>query len=191
MTFRGPFRGAPGRGGLGRRGKSDCRLCRGDRWVRKTPLELNEDEEFERLMDFVFGPPMRQEIHGFGSSGRPTLPPKCKWCPECLYGIGLEDNGKELEALRILAKRTERGTKFFGDRANESDWNPSDYLDSPLSKPKPKPKPKPKKRIGSLKGKTQSGSIVEQLEMLARLYNDGALTEQEFKTLKSRLIKGE
>ena len=52
-------------------------------------------------------------------------------------------------------------------------------------------KPPPEKRVGSLRGKTQSGSIVEQLEILARLYQDGALTEQEFKTLKSRLINGE
>ena len=52
-------------------------------------------------------------------------------------------------------------------------------------------KPPPEKRVESLRGKTQSGSIVEQLEILARLYQDGALTEQEFKTLKSRLIDGE
>jgi len=33
-------------------------------------------------------------------------------------------------------------------------------------------------------------SIAEQLVLLARLRSDGALTEQEFQTLKSRLISG-
>ena len=85
-----------------------------------TSREINQDEEFERLMDFVFGP-LEPEPEGFGAPG-PSLPPECKWCPECKEWDAGWDSLKrkemrtELMALRILAKRTERGEKFSGDR---------------------------------------------------------------------------
>ena len=165
-----------------RYGNSDCRLCRGDRWVRMTSREINQDEEFERLMDFVFGPlePV-PEPEGFGAPG-PSLPPECKWCPECKEWDAGWDSLKrkemrtELMALRILAKRTERGEKFSGDRTTRNSCKPLDYLDIPLPKPK------------IVKPKTSKVSLSEQLTQLAALRESGALTAQEFKLAKERLL---
>ena len=110
------------------------------------------------------------------------VPPKCKWCPECKesdawwYSSKREDFRKELMALRILAKRTERGEKFSGDRTNHWRWKPSEYLNSPLPKPK------------IVKPKTSKVSLSEQLTQLAALRESGALTAQEFKLAKERLL---
>ena len=159
---------------------SNCRLCRGDRYVRKTSRELKEDVEFARLMDLVFEP--EPEVFGLGGPRRKVAPPGQKICPEC-YMFYAEDDSifwrgdmrEELKALRILAKRTERGEKFT--RKNLGMNRPSDLLrDSPLPKPK------------IVKPKTSKVSLSEQLTQLAALRESEALTAQEFKLAKERLL---
>ena len=161
---------------------SNCRLCRGDRYVRKTSRELKVDVEFARLMDLVFEP--EPEVFGLGGPRRKVAPPGQKICPECyMFEWGydsdsifwLGDMREELKALRILAKRTERGEKFT--RKNLGMNRPSDLLrDSPLPKPK------------IVKPKTSKVSLSEQLTQLAALRESGALTAQEFKLAKERLL---
>ena len=169
MSFQGPFRGAP-------RGNSNCRLCRGYKFVRKTSRELKEDEEFARLNELVFGP----EEWGLGSRGE-TPPPKCKWCPECYESHAKDDFFRrrkmrtDLKALRKTAERIERGEKVSREKLGEN--RPSDLLrDSPLPKPK------------IVKPKTSKVSLSEQLTQLAALRESGALTAQEFKLAKERLL---
>ena len=156
-----------------------CRLCRGDGYVRKTSRELKEDEEFTRLIDLVFEP--EPEVWGLGGPGREVAPPGHKMCPECYEYYAKDDSFRrgdmrtELKALRILAKRTERGEKFT--RKNLGGNRPSDLLrDSPLPKPK------------IVKPKTSKVSLSEQLTQLAALRESGALTAQEFKLAKERLL---
>ena len=180
MTIRRPFRGAPGSGGFYRHGNSNCRLCRGDGWVPKTSRERNEDEEFEMLMELVYGPV--EIVEGFGGPGRETAPPGHKMCPECHESLAENDSffrgdrRTELKALRILAKRTERGEKFSSEKLGIL-GQPSKVLrNSPL----------PKKKVA--KSKTSKQSLSEQLAQLAELREAGALTAMEFKLAKQRLL---
>ena len=182
MTVRGPYRNAPGSGGFYRHGNSNCRLCHGDGWVRKTLRERNVDEEFEMLMNLVFG---TEDIEdGFPHYGRPLFgaPPKHKRCPRCHEDEAesdlreIEFRRKELKALRILAERTERGEKFSRDQLL-LDEGPSTVLRN---------RPLPKKK--ALKSKKSSQSLSGQLTQLAALKESGALTAREFKTAKERLL---
>ena len=171
-----PYRNAPGSGGFYRHGNSDCRLCHGDGWVRKTLSERNVDEEFEMLMNLVFGPEDIEE--GFASYGRERFlaPLKHKRCSRCHEDEAESDlreiyfRRKELKALRILAERTERGEKF-------SRGEPSTVL---LNHPLPKKK--------ATQSKKSNQSLSEQLTQLAALRESGALTAQEFKLAKERLL---
>ena len=180
MAIRRPFRGAPGSGGFYRHGNSNCRLCRGDGWVPKTSRERNEDENFEMLMELVYGP--AEIVEGFGGPGRKTAPPKHKMCPECHEDKAVREASLrgsmrgELKELRILAKRTERGEKFSREKLGA--WGqPSQALrNSPL----------PKKKV--TKSKTSKQSLSEQLAQLAELREAGALTATEFKLAKQRLL---
>ena len=179
VTIRRPFRGAPGSGGFYRHGNSNCRLCHGDGWVPKTSRERNEDENFEMLMELVYGP--AEIVEGFGGPGRKTAPPKHKMCPECHEDDAVWDASlrgsmrEELKELRILAKRTERGEKF--SREDLDFGSPASLLrDRPLTK----------KKVA--KSKTSKQSLSEQLAQLAELREAGALTATEFKLAKQRLL---
>ena len=179
MTIRRPFRGAPGSGGFYRHGNSNCRLCHGDGWVPKTSRERNEDENFEMLMELVYGP--AEIVEGFGGPGRETAPPKHKMCPEChevgaVWEASLRGSMREeLKVLRILAKRTERGEKF--SREDLDFGSPASLL---------RDRPLPKKKVA--KSKTSKQSLSEQLAQLAELREAGALTATEFKLAKQRLL---
>lgn len=179
MTIKRPFRGAPGSGGFYRHGNSNCRLCHGDGWVPKTSRERNEDEKFEMLMELVYGP--AEIVEGFGGPGRETAPPKHKMCPECheddavWEAIRRGSMREELKALRILAKRTERGEKF--SREDLDFGSPALLL---------RDRPLPKKKVA--KSKKSSQSLSEQLTQLAALKESGALTAREFKIAKERLL---
>jgi hypothetical protein len=82
---------------------------------------------------------------------------------------------EELTALRILAKRTERGEKF--SREDLDFGSPASLL---------RDRPLPKKKVA--KSKKSSQSLSEQLTQLAALKESGALTAREFKIAKERLL---
>ena len=161
--------------------------------MQKTLRERNVDEEFEMLMNLVFG---REKLsEGFSHYSPP--PPKHKRCPRCHEDKAeidlnvIEWRRKELKALRILAERTERGEKFSHERPNDD--RPSTVLrNRPLPKKKALKSKKsnqsqvPKKTV--TKSEKSNQSLSEQLSQLAALRESGALTAREFKLAKGRLL---
>lgn len=185
MGFRGPFSVPPGSGRSRTRrsfGDAGCHRCKGRGYIAMTAREVKRREEIDALTDFVFGALPPQE-EGFGSRGWYSLPDgDFNYCPECQpFHAAPTARTAELRALRVLARRTERGETF------DPQWrsNPEGALrENPTAKTKRASKPKSVSR----KPKASKQSLSEQLAQLAELREAGALTATEFKLAKQRLL---
>lgn len=146
-----------------------------------TSREIRTKEEIEALTDFVFGAEVPRE--GFGSRGWHSPPEgNFKYCPECqIADIGNPSPSAQLRALRVLARRTENGETFHSYFRSD----PVGLLrENPTSKAS---KAGRKKSVGRKSGASRQ-SLVGQLAQLAELRKAGALTAEEFKLAKQRLL---
>lgn len=180
MAFRGPFSVPPGNGRVTRDfGDQNCQRCKGRGYVPLTSREIRTREEIEALTDFVFG----AEEEGFGMSMRPRPPEdNFKYCPECQLSYGTPNySSARLRALRVLARRRENGETFKSHFRSD----PVGVLrENPTSKANRVGR---KKSVGRKSGASRQ-SLVGQLAQLAELREAGALTAEEFKMAKQRLL---
>lgn len=132
------------------------------------------------LTDFVFGAEAPRE--GFGSRGWRPPEGNFKYCPECqIADIGIPSPSAQLRALRVLARRTENGETFHSYFRSD----PVGILrENPTSKAN---KAGRKKSVGRKSGASRQ-SLVGQLAQLVELREAGALTAEEFKLAKQRLL---
>lgn len=184
MGYRGPNL-VPFRSGRSPKhfGEADCHRCKGRGYIKMTAREVKQRKEIDALADFVFGalPP---KLDGFGSRGWYSLPDgDFNYCPECQGSFSADPTVRtaELRALRVLARRTERGETF------DPQWrlNPEGAL---RENPAAKTKKTVRTKSVSRKPKMSNQSLSEQLAQLAELREAGALTATEFKMAKQRLL---
>jgi len=184
MGFRGPFSVPPGNGRSRTRrsfGDAGCHRCKGRGYIAMTAREVKQRKEIDALTDFVFGALPPQE--GFPNPGWYSLPDgDFNYCPECqaLHAAPAERTA-ELRALRVLARRTERGETF------DSQWR-HDPEGALRENPTAKTRKAVRTKSVSRKPKTSKQSLSEQLAQLAELREAGALTATEFKLAKQRLL---
>lgn len=146
-----------------------------------TSREKRTKEEIEALTDFVFGAEAPRE--GFGSRGWHSPPEgNFKYCPECQRAdIGIPSPSAQLRALRVLARRTENGESFHS-------YFRSDPVGVLRENPTSKATKVGRKKSVAHKSGASRQSLVGQLAQLAELREAGALTAEEFKLAKQRLL---
>jgi len=185
MGFRGPFLVPPGNGRSRTRrsfGDAGCHRCKGRGYIAMTAREVKQRKEIDALTDFVFGAVPPQE--GFGGGWHSLPDGDFNYCPECQPTTLHADptaRTAELRALRVLARRTERGEII------DSQWR-HDPEGALRENPTAKTRKAVRTKSASRKPKASKQSLSEQLAQLAKLREAGALTATEFKLAKQRLL---